>query len=140
MEAKLVETSVEVFNPDVNPILRNDGELDRRRGFLVESEAHPFGEDGRFRWLNPIGFISDLKLKLVSKRRKVLVGIRGLVVLRERDKIMREDNFHLPGWVFVEVEQPFEAQLVGFDRRDDLLGNGLEDEVALARKDDSLHQ
>lgn len=140
MEAKLVETSVEVFNPDVNPILRNDGELDRRRGSLVESEAHSFGEDGRFRWLNPIGFISDLKLKLVSKRRKVLVGIRGLVVLRERDKIMREDNFHLPGWVFVEVEQPFEAQLVGFDRRDDLLGNGLEDEVALARKDDSLHQ
>ena len=62
MEAKLVEASIEVFDPDVNPILRSDGKLNRRRGSLVQFEAHSFGEDGRFASFDPIGFIYDLKL------------------------------------------------------------------------------
>ena len=58
----MVEASIEVFDPDVNPILRKDGKLNRRRGSLVQSEAHSFGEDGRFISFDPIGFISDLEL------------------------------------------------------------------------------
>lgn len=62
MEPKLVEASIEVFDPDVNPILRNDSKLNRRRCSFVKSEANSFGEDGRFTPFDPIGFISDLKL------------------------------------------------------------------------------
>lgn len=81
MEPKLVEASIEVFDPDVNPILRNDGELNRRRCSFVKSETNPFGEDGRFTCFDPIGFVSDLKLKLVVQCGKVLIGISGLIIL-----------------------------------------------------------
>lgn len=62
MESKLVEASIEVLYPDVDPILRNDSELNRRRCSFAKSEANSFGEDGRFTPFDPISFICDLKL------------------------------------------------------------------------------